>query len=259
MRRAQDVAQAVVRTRPTLSAWSCMGARRRNVVQSINLKEEDMAEAALITTTTTSEVLVTEVASTDTEIHDGHYNFLSESSGHENDTEEEEEQLLAADKDITTSTMEAVTEGELWYQLEKELKKQEEVQAEAQAQALAQEEEAATVQEITEEAHMLADAVENKHQISSSDIQENHQFYPPGRIMHMVCARFSNDAGSGDDDATEEHVGIYETPRHLYSKIRLTKMMINDHYMPMYKKTMEQLINELENDETLSSCDTKDI
>lgn len=255
MRRAQDVAQAVVRTRPTLSSWSCMGARRRNVVQSINPKEEDMAEASLITTTATctSEVLLTEVASRDTETRDGDYNFSSEGSGHDNDTEEEEEHLLAADKDITTSTMEAVTEGELWYQLEKELKKQEEAQAKAQAQ----EEEAATVQEITEEAHVLADAVENKQQISSSDIQENHQFYPPGRIMHMVCVRFPNDVSSGDDDTAEERVGIYETPRHLYSKIRLTKMMINDHYMPMYKKTMEQLINDLENDETLS-CDTKE-
>ncbi|XP_021725563.1 uncharacterized protein LOC110692792 [Chenopodium quinoa] len=255
MRRAQDVAQAVVRTRPTLSSWSCMGARRRNVGQSINLKEENMAEASLITTTSTSEVLVTEVASRDIEMHDGDYNFSSEGSVHEIDTEEEEEeeQLLAADKDITTSTMEAVTEGELWYQLQKELEKQEE----AQAQVQAQEEEAATVKEITEEAHMLADAVENKQQISTTDIQENHQFYPPGRIMHMVCARFSNDASSGDNDAAEEHVGIYETPRHLYSKIRLTKMMINDHYMPMYKKTMEQLINELENDQTLSS-DTKE-
>lgn len=254
MRRAQDVAQAVVRTRPTLSSWSCMGARRRNVVQSINPKEEDMTEASLITTTATctSEVLLTEVASRDTETRDGDYNFSSEGSGHDNDTEEEEH-LLAADKDITTSTMEAVTEGELWYQLEKELKKQEEAQAKAQAQ----EEEAATVQEITEEAHVLADAVENKQQISSSDIQENHQFYPPGRIMHMVCVRFPNDVSSGDDDTAVERVGIYETPRHLYSKIRLTKMMINDHYMPMYKKTMEQLINDLENDETLS-CDTKE-
>lgn len=132
MRRAQDVAQAVVRTRPALSSWSCMGARRRNVAQTINPKEEHLAEASLITTMSTSEVLVTETASTDTEIHDDEYNFLSEGLGHDNDTEEEEEQLLAVDKDITTSTMEVVTEGELWYQLEKELKKQEEAEAQVQ-------------------------------------------------------------------------------------------------------------------------------
>lgn len=251
MRRAQDVAQAVVRTRPALSSWSCMGARRRNVTQTINPKEEDLAEASLITTMSTSEVLVTETASTDTEIHDGEYNFLSEGLGHDNDTEEEEEQLLAVDKDITTSTMEVVTEGELWYQLEKELKKQEE------AEAQVQDEEIVAAQEITEEAHVLADAVEKKQRISSSNAQENHQFYPPGRIMHMVCVRCSGDASLDDDNAAEERVGIYETPRNLYSKIRLTKMMINDHYMPMYKKMMEQLINELEKDESLP-CDTKD-
>ncbi|CAO2832178.1 unnamed protein product [Amaranthus hypochondriacus] len=252
MRRAQDVAQAVVRTRPTLSSWSCMGARRRNVVQSISPKEEDLAETSLIPTSCTTEVLVTEVTCTDTGIQNGDYIFSSEGSGLDNDTEEEEEQLLAADKDLTTSTMEAATEGELWYQLEKELKKQDE------AQALVQEQEAAAaVQEITEEAHALAEAVENEQPISSSDIQENHQFYPPGRIMHMLSVRFTNDSSSGDEDAVEERVGIYETPRHLYSKMRLTKTMINDHYMPMYKKMMEQLINELENDETFS-CDTKE-
>ncbi|KAL2921232.1 Sn1-specific diacylglycerol lipase alpha [Bienertia sinuspersici] len=252
MRRAQDVAQAVVRTRPTLSSWSCMGARRRNVVQSINPKEDDMVETSLITTPA-SEILVAEVASTETEIHDGSYNFPSEASGDDSDSEEEREQLLSADQEITASTMEAVTEGELWYQLEKELKKQEE----AEAQVQAQEEEAAAAQEITEEAHLLADAVEKKKHISSSDMQENHQFYPPGRIMHMVCVPVSNDASSSDDDTLDERVGIYETPRHLYSKIRLTKMMINDHYMPMYKKTMERFINELENGETLT-CDTKE-
>ncbi|KAL9240269.1 hypothetical protein vseg_014510 [Gypsophila vaccaria] len=241
MKRAQNVAQAVVRRRPTLSSWSCMGARRRNVPQSIN-SEEDMAETSLITSSS-SEALVSDMSTANTLMNNDEYSSSNEPLGNDNDSEVEEELLMAADKDITSSTMEAVTEGELWYQLEKELQKQDE-----DCQVQVQEEEAAAVQEITEEATVLADAVE-RQQSMNSDIGENHHFYPPGRIMHMVCVRLT-DVGSsgGDDDIVEERMGIYETPRNLYSKIRLTKTMINDHYMPMYKRVMEQLISELEND-----------
>ncbi|XP_074282296.1 uncharacterized protein LOC141606855 [Silene latifolia] len=245
MKSAQNVAQAVVRRRPTLSSWSCMGARRRNVAQSVNL-EEGMAEAPLITSSS-SEALVTELSTVSTELNNDDYSgSSSDGLSHDNDSEEEE-QLMAADKDITSSTLEAVTEGELWYQLEKELQKQNDSQA--------QEEEAAAVQEITEEVTVLVGAVERQQSMSASDIGENHHFYPPGRIMHMVFVRFTDTGSSGDDDMVEERLGIYETPRNLYSKIRLTKTMINDHYMPMYKRIIEQLISELENDELLI-CNT---
>lgn len=252
MKGAQNVAQAVARTRPTLSSWSCMGARRRHAAQSINLKEDDMPEASLISTSTSEALVAEEEVGEDTNMNHVDYNSSSSESGQDNDVEEEDEQLMAADKDITTSTMEAVTEGELWYQLEKELKKQEE-----EAEVQAREEEAAAAHEITEEANVLADAVENNKAISSSDMSENQRFYPPGRIMHMVCIRLPSNGRSGDDDPGEEHACIYETPRHLYSKIRLTKTMIKDHYMPMYKKMMEQLIHELQCDEDCI-CSTKE-
>ncbi|PWA91103.1 Lipase, class 3 [Artemisia annua] len=45
MKRAQNVAQAVLRTRSTLSAWSCMGARRRPVG---NAPTDDFSETSLI-------------------------------------------------------------------------------------------------------------------------------------------------------------------------------------------------------------------
>lgn len=254
MKRAQNVAQAVVRTRPTLSSWSCMGARRRNAVQSINTKEDDMAEASLITTSTSEALVIEQAVIRDTDTNNSDYTSSSEEgSGH--DDVIEDEPLMAADKDITESTMEAMTEGELWYQLEKELRKQEE-----EALIEAREEEAAAAQEITQEEEcLLAEAVENKP-VSSSNMSENLRFYPPGRIMHMVCLHFSDNdgSGSGEDNPVEERIGIYETPRDLYSKIRLTKTMINDHYMPMYKKVMEQLIDELENDDQLLICATID-
>ncbi|GAB4850844.1 hypothetical protein Ancab_030145 [Ancistrocladus abbreviatus] len=249
MKRARNVAQAVARTRPTLlSSWSCMGARRRNVVQSLNSREDNMAEATLVSRSA-SEALLAENMARDPDTNTIGYGSSTSGSGHE-DTDEEE-QLMAVDEDIKTSTMEAVTEGELWYQLEKELKKQEE------AEIQAEEEEAAVAKEITVEANLLADAVNKEKTVSSSDISENHRFYPPGRIMHIVSLPYPNSGSSEDDNSIEEHVDIYESPRNLYSKLRLTKTMVNDHYMPMYKKMMEKLINQLENDESYicTECD----
>uniref|UniRef100_A0A5B7B4S6 Putative Sn1-specific diacylglycerol lipase alpha n=1 Tax=Davidia involucrata TaxID=16924 RepID=A0A5B7B4S6_DAVIN len=243
MKRAQNVAQAVVRTRSSLSSWSCMGARRRTVGSLLNSKEEDLPEASLITERT-SESLVTEVVTRDQTANEVECCSLSGGSVHD-DTDEEES--VPVDRVITTSTMEDITEGELWYELEKELQRQED-----EVKAQAQEEEAAVAQEITEEEKVLADAVESKTAISSSDVSESHHFYPPGRIMHIVSIPSSDTTNSGHDGPTEEHVGIYETPRNLYSKLRLSRTMINDHYMPMYRKMMERLISELENDEDCS-------
>uniref|UniRef100_A0A5B7B2P4 Putative Sn1-specific diacylglycerol lipase alpha n=1 Tax=Davidia involucrata TaxID=16924 RepID=A0A5B7B2P4_DAVIN len=243
MKRAQNVAQAVVRTRSSLSSWSCMGARRRTVGSLLNSKGEDLPEASLITERT-SESLVTEVVTRDQTANKVECCSLSGGSVHD-DTDEEES--VPVDRVITTSTMEDITEGELWYELEKELQRQED-----EVNAQAQEEEAAVAQEITEEEKVLADAVESKTAISSSDVSESHHFYPPGRIMHIVSIPSSDTTNSGHDGPTEEHVGIYETPRNLYSKLRLSRTMINDHYMPMYRKMMERLISELENDEDCS-------
>ena len=73
--------------------------------------------------------------------------------------------------------------------------------------------------------------------------------------MHIVSVPSLDESNSNSDDPLEEHVGLYETPRELYSKLRLSRTMINDHYMPMYKKMMELLIRELEKD---SSCNILD-
>ncbi|GLT45726.1 hypothetical protein SLA2020_195370 [Shorea laevis] len=243
MKGAQNVAQAVVRSRSTLSAWSCMGPRRRNVVPTLNSKEEDLPEASVITERN-CETLVTKVVITD-QVQNELENNSHGGLGH--DDTDEDEPLIAENRVMTTTTMDEITEGELWYELEKELERQKsEVDLQAQA------EEAAAVKEITEEEKVLADAG-SENPISSLDVSENLRFYPPGRIMHMVSGP-STEATNLDPDAlpSEEHVGIYETPRELYSKIRLSRTMINDHYMPMYKKMMELLLRELEKGEACS-------
>lgn len=48
LKRAQDVAQAVVQTRSTLSSWSCIGPRRRAISSQLNSKVTDMPEASAI-------------------------------------------------------------------------------------------------------------------------------------------------------------------------------------------------------------------
>ncbi|RDX64220.1 hypothetical protein CR513_57244, partial [Mucuna pruriens] len=243
MKRAQSVAQAVVRTRSSLSSWSCMSARRRNVGPSINSKAEDLIEASLISDRST-ESLTTEEVVREPILKD---ESTSSSGGSGHDDTDEEEQLIPANQDIVAAAVGDITEGQLWYELEKELQKQDSTMMNIHAQ----EEEAAAAKEITEEENQLVDAVEcSSSSITTSDNLDTHRFYPPGRIMHIVSVPSSDESISNSDEPVEENVCLYETPRELYSKLRLSKTMINDHYMPMYKKMMELLIRELEKDST---------
>ncbi|KAL2341731.1 hypothetical protein Fmac_009671 [Flemingia macrophylla] len=240
MKRAQSVAEAVVRTRSSLSSWSCMSARRRNVGPALNSKAEDLTEASVISDRS-SETLITDEVVREPLLKDEN---TSSSGGSGHDDTDEEEQIIHANQDITASTVSDFSEGQLWYELEKELQKQDNTM-----NIHAQEEEAAAAKEITEEENQLVDAAEcSSNSITTSDNVDSHRFYPPGRIMHIVSVPSSDESNSNSDDPVEEHVCLYETPRELYSKLRLSRTMINDHYMPMYKKMMELLIRELEKD-----------
>lgn len=228
MKRAKNVAEAVVKTRPSLSSWSCIGPRRRTVGPLSTSKVEDIPDAPLITETCSEAGSVTAVVTNDS-VH-SEIEYHSSSSGLGNDDTDEDEELISVDGRITRSNVENISEGELWYQLEKELKRQEN-KVDVQAQ---------------EEENVLAEASESITSISSSDVTESHHFYPPGRIMHVVSVPSSDTTNLDGDSPVEERVGIYETPRKLYNKIRLSRTMINDHYMPMYKKMIELLVSELE-------------
>lgn len=93
---------------------------------------------------------------------------------------------------------------------------------------------------------LLETLTDNPHEPSSSSSQSQDppQLYPPGRIMHMVGLPSSSEPNSTSEQG-EEVVALYETPRHLYSKIRLARSMIREHYMPKYIRTMELLIDKL--------------
>ncbi|CAL4919961.1 unnamed protein product [Urochloa decumbens] len=81
------------------------------------------------------------------------------------------------------------------------------------------------------------------------------QFFPPGRIIHMV-ALAPPDAKPGEATSSNEIIEIYETPRDLYGKIRLAPNMIKEHYMPSYISTMESLLEQLQKDDDDSVCTT---
>ncbi|KAD4178517.1 hypothetical protein R6Q59_022114 [Mikania micrantha] len=246
MKRAQNVAQAVVRTRSTLSAWSCMGARRRTVGIT---PTENFSETSLIL----GKNPVSLATDTNNPSHEPNMDHGSSSdgsgagSGSGHDDTDEEELLIPVDH--VSSKSEHITEGELLYELEKELQRQED-----EAHIQAQKEEEAAAQEIIEEEKVIADSVDHEQPISSSDFSENQHLYPPGSIMHIVATISNNPVNIHNDhdgvieEHEHEHVGIYETSRDLYGKLRLSRTMINDHYMPMYKKMMEKLLVELEKD-----------
>nr|GEU68145.1 Sn1-specific diacylglycerol lipase [Tanacetum cinerariifolium] len=248
MKRAQNVAQAVVRTRSTLSAWSCMGARRRPVG---NAPTDDFSETSLILEKHADSLTSDTGPDHDSNNIDHCSSSGGSGSGSGHDDSDEEELLIPVDH--TTSKSEHISEGELLYELEKELQRQEN-EAHIQAQ---QEEEEAAAEEIIEEEKVIADSVDAKQPLLSSDNSENYHLYPPGRIMHVVSIMSNNPVDQEQDldhdqdtlieeEHEHEKVGIYETPRELYGKLRLSRTMINDHYMPMYKKMMEKLLVELE-------------
>lgn len=220
-----------------------MGARRRVIGASANSKEDDVGDSRTLSQTNSDALLIKQVNS-DTDVDAADF-----SSSRDTDHEEsEEEEPIKADETTRISIAEEMTDGELWFELEKELHRRE------QTDKQVRDEEAAAAKEITEEENIvLMEAVENKQPMSSDDL-ERHQFFPPGKIMHMV-AMPSIDPNTGEEVSADDNVGIYETPRNLYSKIRLSRTMINDHYMPMYKKMMELLIEKLEKDECEDAVD----
>jgi hypothetical protein len=74
---------------------------------------------------------------------------------------------------------------------------------------------------------LLESLADEKHMLSSSSsAQEPQQLYPPGKILHMVGLAAAEVATTSQQGAQEEVVALYETPRHLYSKIRLARSMI---------------------------------
>lgn len=261
MKRAQSMAQAAL-ARPgmRLSSWSCMGPRRRSANKQVSTNDgAELLESSAIHGETsapflaTSEVTSSSIDSSEIPVSSSGGVVWSSGScssevryGVDVDLDEGEDVL---DHDRHQDRM---TEVELWQQIEKELYDQIEC------------EESDVVKEIREEeAAAIAEVSDSDSESSLPNTKEVHRFFPPGKIMHIVtlltdevdCGSDSNTSSSLDhSQPAEPKVGIFLTPRSLYSKLRLSQTMIADHFMPIYRRQMEKLIRELEEENSDSHC-----
>lgn len=239
MRRAQSMAAAAW-SRPSLdiSSWTCMGPRRRPTAASPEPSPSNAEPEESISTTLELPVSAS----------DGERVWQSEEG--------------AADEGVDNLTgpsshEDRMTEFELWEQLEHELYDQSEGEEADVAKEMREEEEAA-----------IAEGRKGPAETNTPETKEAHRFFPAGKIMHIVTipqvkaedendetssSDADNDHDNDRDQVVDEKVGIFLTPRSLYSKIRLSHSMITDHFMPIYRREIEKLIRELEKEETSSS------
>lgn len=235
-------------TRPALSisSWSCMGPRRRaSATQSNSEHQLDSSEAMSEDRPETSDPLLV----TDEEIT-GKWKSEAESSNYD----ETSPRLGATDLDECEDPAEMetreerMTEAELWQQLEHDL----------YHDSSEQPEEADVAKEIKEEEEaVIAEAGVAPPESQTAEMKESRRFLPAGKIMHIVTVRPEAVETNEEEDGSalerpetvetveEGRVGIFLTPRSLYSKVRLSQRMISDHFMPVYRRQIERLIQEL--------------
>lgn len=246
MRRAQIMAQAAW-SRPSLrlSSWSCMGPRRRPTAHPTSREEGDAKESSSIMGTCQS-LETTEIPVSSSEARDWYSELeypCSEKIGPHVDVDpilEDEDDLISQN-----GNEDRMTEVELWQQLEHELYSQREGEDADVAKEIREEEEAA-----------ISEVGGDQSRSSVPEVKEVHRFFPPGRIMHIItvisdvveeCERDSTSSADTDDHhPVDPKVGIYLTPRSLYSKLRLSQAMISDHLMPVYRRNIEKIIAEVE-------------
>ncbi|XP_065866940.1 uncharacterized protein [Euphorbia lathyris] len=237
MKRAQSMAHAAWTTRPSirLASLSCIGPRYRGT--SVNSADRSSPKTSI---EEASEPLVSPKNITNT-IETIELPVCSDEMGRLD--------LNATDLDDNGDTgsdvhEDQMNEVELWQQLEHELYDRTDSEA------------ADTVKEIREEeAVAMAEVGESQPDIGTPETKQVHRFFPPGKIMHIVTLQFDSEeseassSSSSESDSGEAKIGIFLTPRSLYSKLRLSQTMVNDHFMPVYRRQIEKLINELEKQE----------
>ncbi|XP_027910684.1 uncharacterized protein LOC114169638 [Vigna unguiculata] len=223
---SQVVKRHKQRTQSLLS-WS---QKRDNVDTLPSSKSDTLAEVSRSSERSYEEIIISE-STTD----EDDSNFSDEDD--DNDEIDEEEQLLSAFQNIITSS---ASDEELLSQLEKlELQKQENI--------IPIKEEEVITKDIAEEETIEVNHTEEKGDVitKSDNNMDIHPLYPPGRILHIVPAP-SSDNSDSDYDSDQKHLYLYETPKQLYGKLRVSRRMIFDHMTNKYLKMLQKLINQLE-------------
>ncbi|CAN8270164.1 unnamed protein product [Cochlearia groenlandica] len=242
MRRAQSML-----TRPalSLSSWSCIGPRRRvPASQSSSENQLDSSETVSQFRHETSDALLVPTNSNSTE-EDTTGKWKSEAEcSHYAETSGATDLDECEDPVEIETCEEQMTEAELWQQLEHDL----------YHDSSELPEEADVAKEIKEEEEaVIAEAGLPQPEIQTPEMKESHRFLPPGKIMHIVTVRAEAKEEEEDGSTSERpetveeegRVGIFLTPRSLYSKVRLSQRMISDHFMPVYRRQIEALLQEL--------------
>ncbi|BAT98280.1 hypothetical protein VIGAN_09192400 [Vigna angularis var. angularis] len=258
MKRAKSMA-AWARPNLNLSSWSCMGPRRRALSAYSNSKDGDSPPTSSSINIDSSDSLL---RSPKKAINAKNMNLPVSSSIEEWSSEIECGNESSSDTEVGVDHGDRqmdhdryddqMSEVELWHQLENELYDGPEV------------EETDVVKEIREEeaTHEVEEA-----QSSVPETKEVYRFFPPGKIMHIVTLQSDTDhenddsptyASSDSSELDETKIGIFLTSRSLYSKLRLSQRMISDHFMPVYRRQIERLIKELEQEAT-EDHDTQEV
>ncbi|KAI8544707.1 hypothetical protein RHMOL_Rhmol08G0316600 [Rhododendron molle] len=243
-----------------LSSWSCIGPRRRAAATSHSWSKQEGGALEYSPRTKTSEpflsgshesttmveatepsVLSSEAILWDSEIQCSCSGEVGQHADMGLDLDEGEDIM---EHDTNEDRM---TEVELWQQIENELYNRTEGEEADKAKEIREEEEAA-----------IAEVAESNPQSSVPEMKEVHRFLPPGKILHIITfmpemkgsdsgdSTSSGETDDGSQPPAETKVGIFLTPRSLYSKLRLSQTMIADHFMPVYRRQIEKLITELE-------------
>ncbi|KAK3220277.1 hypothetical protein Dsin_014247 [Dipteronia sinensis] len=263
MKRAQSMAQAAW-TRPSLglSSWTCIGPRHRAVAVRSNSKEEGDSSEYSSPKIETSEPLLSSpkknavmAAMQNIELPVSSSVGMEWTSEIESCSDEiaglyiddEGEDLIGRN-----SHEENMNEVELWHQLEHELYERTEGEDDDVAKEIREEEAAA-----------IAEVGEDQPESSAPEMKEVHRFFPPGKIMHLVTlyqevksdsdSPSSSNSDSDQQPPLEAKVGIFLTPRTVYSKLRLSQTMVSDHFMPVYRRQIEKLITEFEKEQAPDS------
>ncbi|CAN1827493.1 Diacylglycerol lipase-alpha [Linum perenne] len=242
MKRAQNMAHAAWTTRPalSLSSWSCIGPRQRTTTAHLNPEEGSPPHSP--SRTETSRPLLSPMKNTETSVIEDIDITLStcgEQWTSEIDYSCTDEPAQHDDvAEHMSDTQECLNEVEMWQQLEHEL--YDGMEGEGDGEGLNE------IRE--EEAEAIAEAGEDGAETSVPQTKEVHRFFPAGKIMHIVTYPIE-DGSDNSKPPLETRIGIFLTQRSLYSKVRLSQSMISDHFMPVYRRQIEKVIQEVEKDE----------
>ncbi|CAN1169118.1 Diacylglycerol lipase-alpha [Linum perenne] len=279
MKRAQTMAHAAWSTRPalSLSSWSCIGPRHRGTAAHLNQGEGSsprspskplMSRPLLSPMKKNKKTSSIEDSDTSVSTSGEHWTSEIKYSCTDEPTHRRDASHSDDEDGMSSDTHEdRIDEVEMWQQLEHELydrmegdhddddddNEEENEISEEEANEIREEEEAA-----------IAEAGEEP-ETSAPQTNEEYRFLPAGKIMHIVTFLIQEEESSDSDGSSSSHgshhskpplettTGIFLTPRSLYSKVRLSQTMISDHFMPVYRRQIERVVQELEKEEVTDS------